>query len=61
MYRGTFGGDENVLILDYVAGFVTVYVFKDSTNQAVYLACELYLSKMMLFFKKYNVHWEPCN
>lgn len=62
MYRGTLGGDENVLILDYVASFITVYVFRDSTNQAVYLVCELYLSKDdASFFKKYNMHWEPCN
>lgn len=62
MYRRTLGGDENVLTLDYVASFITVYVFKDSTNQAVCLACEFYLSKDDAFFpKKYSVHWEPCN
>lgn len=62
MYSRTFGVDGNVLILDYVASFITVYVFKDSTNQPACLACELYLSKDDGFFpKKYSVHWEPCN
>ena len=63
MYSRTFGVEGNVLILDSVASFVTVYGFKDSTNQPVCLACELYLSKDDAFFfhKKYSVHWEPCN
>lgn len=46
------GGDGNVLILDYVASFITVYVFKNSKNQAIYLACELYLNKDGAFFQE---------
>lgn len=49
-YRGTFGGDGHALIPDYMATFIAVYVFRNSTNRAVRLVCEFHLNEDDSFF-----------